>query len=232
MKRKMIALLIGLAIIFGAYSCSKKVVVTKQPVSSVKTGPILQAVTQIYVHDLSPKDSATFFNDVWVYNPVAINLELIIVDNTKPFSVENGVAIKDNTDINLTKTVPTMTPGRIVKAVFFKNTNIIAGFIVSWDANDKTYHLKLQRKQDSQDPTFELNARAEVFYKGKKYNVLATVPPGKRCIILFYGSERKGMITISETAKGQTNNSNFDSSTSPSDNAPKEDQKTEDIINW
>lgn len=209
MKNLMITLLLGFVVIFGA-SCSKKMVVTKQPVSTVKTGPILQAVTQYYVRDLSAKDSAMFFNDVWFYNPVAISLELVIVDKTKPFSVENGVANKDNTDIDLTKKVPTMTPGKIIKAVFYENSNVIAGFIVSWDANDKTYHFKLQRTRSS--PIFELNAKAVVIYKGIPYNVLATIPPGKKCILLFYGNKKEGTVIVTENAKGQTGNSNFNSS--------------------
>ena len=225
MKNVMIALL-GFVIILGA-SCSKKVVVTKQPVKKTAKVAVLQPFTQGYTRDLAPKDSASYILDTWVYNSITIKLEINIFDKFKPFYVdENGVTHKANTDVEITKSVPKLTPGRIIGWHFVKARNgwtVIDSVTVKFDANDRTYYSHLFRTKESQ--IFRLDPNAEIVYKNKTYKVLVTPPEsGEVCILEFYGDEKTNSIKINEIARG------FNSSAVPTNDYPpiKTEQKKDD----
>lgn len=206
MKKLIFALLIGLVMV-GCASSKKTAKEQPEPqkMEVEKVSAKLQPLTQNYVSDLSEKDSTLFFTKTFFFNSTPINLELIISDKDKPFSVdEEGVAHKGNTDIDLLKTVPEMTSGKIMDHRVAKNNpTILAAFNFSFDLNDRTYDLKFFRQSDG---SFLLSAKAVVIYEGKQYPVAAKIPldndKEKDCIILFYGDETPNTIPIRESAKG------------------------------
>lgn len=204
MKKISFALLLGL-VLFASCVTHKKGIQSEQPPAQKmeveKVGPKLQPLTQGYVKDLSEKDSTLFFVKTFFYNSAPINLELLISDKNKPFSVdEKGVAHKSNPGIDLLKTVPEMTSGKIMDHRVGQNDpTILAAFLFSFDANDGTYNLKFFRQSDG---SFLLSAKAVVIYEGEQYPVSAKIPLDKDCIIVFYGDETPNIIPVRESAKG------------------------------
>lgn len=206
MKKMIFALFVGLTLVScGAF---KKTTSKEEPkpeqsqkMEVEKVGAKLQPLTQSYVSDLSEKDSTLFFTKTFFFNSAPINLELIISDKDKPFSVdEKGIAHKSNIDVDIVKTVPEMTAGKIMDHRVLQNDPTVLGaFLFTFDLDDKTYQLKFFRQSDG---SFLLSANAVLIYEGKSYPVSAKIPLKKDCIILFYGDETPNTIPIRESAKG------------------------------
>lgn len=213
MKNLLFAL-IGL--VFFA-SCNKKVAEVQLPErqksEAEKIEAKLQPLTQQYVSDLSAKDSVSFFQKTFFFNSTAIDLGLLISDKEKPFNVdEKGIAHKTPTNIDILKTIPMMTVGKVIEERFDKrNPSVITAVLVAFDVYDKTYHLKFFRQQNE---LFLLSAKATLTYNGQTYQVFATIPEDKDCALLFYGDETLNTITIRESAKGFVVSSKSNSSSS------------------
>lgn len=227
MKNLLFAL-IGLVFFTG---CNKKVADVQQPerqkLEVEKTGAKLQPLTQDYVRDLSEKDSVLFFQKTHFFNSTAIDLGLLISDKEKPFSVdEKGIAHKTPTNVDIVKTIPMMTVGRIIDQRFDKrNPNSLLIILVSFDVDDKTYHLKFFRQPNG---LFLLSAKATLVYSGQTYPVFATIPQDKDCMLLFYGDETLNTITIRESAKGFI----VSSKNNPNPFIPEEQNKVDDLEEW
>lgn len=205
MKKIMLALLGLIFFVSGCKTIETTTVVPSAQLTSPKVGPQLQALTQKYIADLSKKDSAVFFQEVYFYNRSSIDLSLFIYDRNKPFNVVNGVAEKENTNVDLLKTVPEMTPGKIVDVKFDeKNPQIITGLLLVFDANDRSYRLKFHRRISPNDGTFILIKSATIDYKNQQYKVEAKTPAGSSqdCLLMFYGDQKANTLKVMESAKG------------------------------
>jgi len=188
MKKLMFALVIGTVLLTGCKTVEQSTVSTTESQQLEAEKPMVWS--QSLFPNLEEKDPVVFLN----------SKDIIIGGDfsSKTFFLKDGAIYRMDSIQTVTKTVPALTPGKIVS---LKKTNgIIQEMNISFSQSDITYTFNFRLKQDG---SFTLNANAKLFFQGKEYKDQASTRGGE-CLLLVNFFAQKNTNSVNESAEGQS----------------------------
>jgi hypothetical protein len=132
---------------------------------------------------------------------VFLNSKEVVMDgnfSNESFFLQDGVIYKTDSIKNIKKTIPKITPGKLIS---FKKgiNNQIEIMVVSFSQNDASYQLSFYLKKDG---SFTLSAKAKLLFEGKEYPI-NVITVGGECVLLVNFKIKIETTNINEQAEGQ-----------------------------
>lgn len=173
--KKIIFALLGLIMLVGCKT-TQKVAEVKQTEPLEQPQKLEAEKPMVWKQEIYPKlvvgDPILFFN----------SSEIILSGDipNKTFVLQDGVINYLDSTLVIEKTVPVLTPGKLVDINQQMTDGKILRMDISFSQNDATYQFNFRLRTDG---AFTLNSNAKVFYLEKEYKVKADVKNAE-CLLL------------------------------------------------